>query len=293
MLFSIVTDTSANLPAELVRKHRITVVPFSYYANGVEYAGTEIGEARTKYDYEQMRSGVRYTTSQITPQRYMDYMRPLLEEGKDLLYVGMSSGVSGAYHSAELAAMILRGEFPQRQIALVDSLGASLGEGLLVLQAVQYREQGMSLSETAEQLLEWRMHISQIFIVDDLMYLRQGGRISHVKAVAGKVLNIKPLLKGDSEGHIVDFGKVRGRKHAIEALVEKYSQLVRHPKKQTIGISHADCEEDAKRLAALLRNMPEAPGEILTVLHEPATGVHIGPGSLALYFTGDSDVRQR
>ena len=202
----------------------------------------------------------------------------------------MSSGISGAYSCAEMAAAQLREDYPQRAIRLVDTMGASLGEGLLALRAAACREQGMGLDETADFLLELRERFYQVFTVDNLAYLQRSGRISNATAVIGTVFQIKPLLKGNEEGKIVTFGKVRGRKQSIQALAEKYDTLVKNPGEQTVGIAHADCPEDADYLAGLLRkNFP--PKDILTVCYEPVTGSHVGPGTLALFFEGEKGVR--
>lgn len=292
MSFCILTDTSANLPTVWVRRHDITVIPFSFFIDGKERTCTDVEEFDGKTYYDAMRKGLTVTTSQIHPQRYIEYMKPLLERGKDLLFVGMSSGISGSYASAEMAAATLREEYPERTIRLVDTLGASLGEGLVTLRAAELRAKGKTVDETADALLELRRRICQIFTVDDLSYLRRGGRISHVSAVVGAMLNVKPLLKGDEEGRIVSYGKVRGRVRAIKELVDRFAALAVRPELQCVGISHGDCPEDAAYLEKLLRERC-APREILTVCHEPVTGSHVGPGMLSLFFEGDGDVRRK
>lgn len=290
MSYSIVTDTSANLTGELISRYGLKVVPFSYYVEGEEHNCMDIGSFDGAAYYDSIRNGTRVSTSQINPQRYMDCMRELLERGEDVLYVGMSSGISGAYSSSEIAARELREEFPEREIRLVDTYSASLGEGILVLKAAQCREEGMSLGETTELLLSLRKNMCQVFTVDDLMHLRKSGRISNITAVAGMVLKIKPLLKGDELGRIVSFGKVIGRKRAVRALAEKYEALAVEPQGQIVGIAHADCPEDAASLAQMLINA-RPPKEILTVCYEPVTGSHVGPGALALFFMAGDEVR--
>lgn len=290
MGFALITDTSANLPLDRLRRSAVGVVPLSYFIGEQAHTCVDIEAFDGEAYYDAIRKGTRVTTSQINPQRYMDCMRPLLESGQDLLYVGMSSGISGSYASAELAARELREAFPQREIRLVDTYGASLGEGLLVLRAIECRDRGMSLDATAETLLLLRHRVCQVFTVDDLMHLRSSGRISNLTAVAGTVLNIKPLLKGDELGRIVTFGKVIGRRRAIEALAQRYDELAEDPEGQLVGIAHAGCPAEAAQLAArLLRVRP--PREILTVCYEPVTGSHVGPGALALFFVGGDGVR--
>lgn len=290
--FEIVTDTSANLPTRLLRKHGVTVLPFSYLIDGKAYTCMDTDAFDSASFYGAIRTGTWVTTTQITPQLYIDGLVPLLEQGKDVLFIGMSSGISGSYHSAELAAEELRAMFPRRSIRLIDTLAASLGEGIPVLRAISYRDQGKTLAETVALLREDCKRMCQIFTVNDLMHLRRGGRLSSVSAVVGTVLHIKPLLKGNERGQIVAFEKVRGRKNSVEALAKHYDELVVHPETQTIGIAHADCAEDAAHLCELLRlNRP--PKEILLVDYEPVTGSHVGPGALALFFMGGADVRSK
>ena len=282
-MFQIVTDTSANLPVSIVNQNDITVIPFPYFVNGARHTCLDTEGFDAKTFYGAMREGADVTTSQINPQHYMDVMRPILNQGLDILFVGMSSGISGSYHCAEIAAEELGPDFPERKIRLVETLGASLGEGLLVLRAVKDKLLGLSLDDVYKKLMDLRHRLCNIFTVDDLKYLRKGGRLSNLSFIVGTLLQIKPLLKGNEEGKIVAFAKIRGRKKALEELAERYDQYVVDPEHQTIGIAHADCAEDAERLIALLRrNNP--PEDILTVDYEPVTGSHVGPGTLALFF---------
>ena len=289
--FAILTDSASNLTAKQLRDNNITAIPFPYFLKGKEY-GCEMLETFDDMAYNAaLNNGEKVTTSQINPQKYIDYMRPILESGKDILFIGLSSGISGAFSSAVIAKEQLNDEFPERRIELVDSLGASLGEGLIALKAAEYRADGKTIDETAEEI---RIHIEkmyQVFTVDDLMFLKRTGRLSNLSAVVGTVLGIKPLLKGNEEGKIVAFGKIRGRAKVIATLAEKYDTLVKEPEKQTVGISYCDCKEDAKALAELI-NRTNPPKKLIIVKHEPATGSHLGPGALALYFEGEKGVRK-
>ena len=287
MSFTIMTDTSANLPEGYLREHGVRCISYSFLIDGVEPADF-VFEGKTFYD--DMRRGKIVTTSQISPARYADFFRAELESGHDVLFVSMSSGISGSYHSACLAAEELREVFPERKLRLVDALGASLGEGLLVVWAVRCREKGMSVDETADQLLGRRFGMCQVFTVDDLRYLKRGGRLSNLAAAVGTVLQIKPLLKGDNEGKIVCFDKLRGRRRAIEAMAEKFAAFSLALPGQTIGIAHADCEKDVEYLISLLRSVREKL-DIMTVCYEPVTGSHVGPGTLALFFEGSPAFR--
>ena len=282
-MFRVMTDTSANLPTDLAKKEDITVIPFHYQVNGAENVCTDTLGFDGVTFYNAMREGADVTTSQINPQAYLEVMRPVLEAGEDILFVGMSSGISGSFHCAELAAEELSDSFPERKIRLVDTIGASLGEGLMVLRAVREKLLGFSLEDVYKKLMDLRHRMCNIFTVDDLRYLRKGGRLSNLSFLLGTLLNIKPLLKGNEEGKIVAFAKLRGRKKAIEALAERYNEYVVHPEDQTVGIAHADCPEDAQRLIDLL-NAKKPPREILNVCYEPVTGSHVGPGTLALFF---------
>ena len=214
----------------------------------------------------------------------------MLEAGEDVLFVSMSSGISGSYASSKIAANQLQEEFPERKILTVDTYSASLAEGLVVMHAVECREKGMTIDETYTLLRALRHRIAQIFTVGDLRYLKRTGRLSNLEAAVGTVLQIKPLLKGDPEGKIVCFAKVRGRQRAIEEMAKRYEALVVSPETQTVCISHADCEADAQILASMLRRS-KPPKDILIVDYEPVTGSHVGPGALALFFLSDDNVR--
>lgn len=291
MDYTIITDTSANLPSAYVSSNSIGVIPFSFYINKKEYTCLDSDGFNAAEYYTLMTENIRITTSQITPYQYIAFFKPFLEAEKDILFVGMSSGISGSFASAEIAAKQLREDYPERNIRLVDSLGASLGEGLLVMKAVECREAGMTIDETANEILRIRHQIYQVFTVDDLKYLHRGGRLSNPTAIVGSILNIKPILIGNRSGKIVSIGKVRGRKRTIQALASKYNDLVVSPETQTVGISHANCREDAETLVNLISSV-KPPKKIVIVDHEPATGSYLGPGALALYFQGSPLVRE-
>ena len=289
--FAILTDSASNLTAKQLRDNDITAIPFPYFLRGKECGCDTLEIFDDMAFYAALKNGEKVTTSQINPQTYTNYMRPLLEAGNDILFIGLSSGISGSFASAAIAKEQLSEEFPERKIELVDSLGASLGEGLIVLKAAELRSEGKTLGDTAEEI---RIHIKkmyQVFTVDDLMFLKRTGRLSNISAVVGTVLGIKPMLKGNEEGKIVAFGKIRGRAKVIAALAEKYDALVKEPEKQTVGISYCDCKEDAKALAELI-NKTNPPKKLIVLKHEPATGSHLGPGALALYFEGEKGVRK-
>ena len=289
-MFRIVTDTSSNLPTAYLQAENITVIPFTFHTESGEQSCMDTASFDAKAFYTAMRNGEKVTTSQIPPQRFVDNIRPMLENGEDVLFVSMSSGISGSYASSKIAANQLAEEFPERKMLTVDTYSASLAEGIVVMRAVECRKEGLSIDETYQILRALRHRIAQIFTVGDLRYLKRTGRLSNLEAAVGTVLQIKPLLKGDPEGKIVCFAKVRGRQRAIEEMAKRYKELVVSPETQTVCISHADCEADAQILASMLRRS-KPPKDILIVDYEPVTGSHVGPGALALFFVADDNVR--
>ena len=289
-MFRIVTDTSSNLPTAYLQAENIIVIPFTFHTESGEQSCMDTASFDAKAFYTAMRNGEKVTTSQIPPQRFVDNIRPMLENGEDVLFVSMSSGISGSYASSKIAANQLAEEFPERKILTVDTYSASLAEGIVVMRAVECRKEGLSIDETYQILRALRHRIAQIFTVGDLRYLKRTGRLSNLEAAVGTVLQIKPLLKGDPQGKIVCFAKVRGRQRAIEEMAKRYKELVVSPETQTVCISHADCEVDAQILASMLRRS-KPPKDILIVDYEPVTGSHVGPGALALFFVSDDNVR--
>lgn len=290
MSFQVVTDTSANLPTALAHERDIVIIPFSYIVDGKAHACTDTASFDAEGYYAMIGSGVRVTTSQVTPQQFVEAIEPLLQDG-DVIYLSMASGISGTYNSACLAARQLMEKYPERKVCVIDTKGASLGTGLIALFAADMRDQGMATDEAVVRLESDVQRMCNIFTVDDLMYLRRTGRISNLTAALGTVLNIKPLLKGSDEAKIVSFAKVRGRKQAIRALAERYDRLAVNPEQQIIGISQSACKEDADYLESLIRQK-RPPKQILQVEYEPVTGSHVGPGALALFFLGNDHVRK-
>ena len=207
-----------------------------------------------------------------------------LAQGDDVLYVGMSGGISGTAHAAALAAEELREKYPHAKIMTIDTYAASLGEGLQVLEAAELLRAGRSFEEVGDRILARRPHMCQFFTVDDLNYLKRGGRISGAAALVGSVLGIKPILRGDETGHIVSCGKVRGNKKAYAELADYFDKRALD-KTARIGIAHADNREGTDYLLGLLRERGFT-GECLEVYYEPVTGAHVGPGTVALFFYG-------
>lgn len=288
MSFSIFTDSCSNLPGALLRDLDIQVLPCSYVIDGqtVHYSG-DIEHFDAPAYYNQIRAGKTVTTALLNPQTFLDYFRPALEAGSDIVYVGISSGISGTYQAASIAVSELSGQFPERIIRTVDSRGAGLGTGLLTCLGADFRAQGLDAGTAADRLIKASDQLCEYFTVDDLRYLRRTGRISAASATIGTMLNIKPLLRGDEQGHIVACGKYRGRKKAVDAIVEKYAQKALNPSENRVAITHGDCPEEAQALAERIRAIAE-PRELILCPHEPFTGAHVGPGMLSLFFFGSS-----
>lgn len=287
MSFVITTDTSANLPTAELQWHQLELLPFSYIVNDIEHQCFDL----TAFDGDAYYEMLRHTpasTSMISMDQYCRMWEPLLQEGKDVLHVGMSSGISGAYQSAVMAARELREAYPGRRLVVFDTRAASLGEGIQVLHAATCREAGYTLDETVRELTELRSRVRQVFTVDDLMHLRRGGRVSAVSAAVGIALRIKPLLKGDEAGRIVVFAKVQGRKRSVRALAENFAAHAELSGRWPVGIAHAGCRKEALELAAMLKaHDPKA--RVIVVDYEPVTGSHVGPGALAMFYVADQD----
>ncbi|MBU5456591.1 DegV family protein [Oscillibacter sp. MSJ-31] len=278
------TDTSANLPLALLREYDIAVIPFSYTVNGVAEDYNEETDFDGKAFYDAMRRGAEVKTSMVNPATAAAFFERALAQGDDVLYVGMSGGISGTAHAAALAAEELREKYPHAKIMTIDTYAASLGEGLQVLEAAELLRAGRSFEEVGDRILVRRPHMCQFFTVDDLNYLKRGGRISGAAALVGSVLGIKPILRGDETGHIVSCGKVRGNKKAYAELADYFDKRALD-KTVRIGIAHADNREGTDYLLGLLRERGFT-GECLEVYYEPVTGAHVGPGTVALFFYG-------
>lgn len=288
MSFTVFTDGCSNLPGRLLSELDIRVLPCSYVLDGQSgvYEG-DIDAFDSHAYYDKLRAGSVMKTSLLNTHLFLTHFRPELEQGRDVVYVGMSSGISGTIQAARIAADELQEEFPGRTVRVVDSLGAGFGPGLLSCRASDLRREGKSVDETADILNREVMQLLQFFTVDDLNFLKRTGRVSGATAAIGTVLNIKPLLWGDPTGHIVALKKCRGRKKAIDEIVELYRTRAVHPENQRIAISHGDCLEEAQLLANRICEICQ-PRELILCPHEPFTGAHVGPGMLALFFFGES-----
>lgn len=282
-MIRLFTDSSANLPADMAQRLSVTVIPFTYTLDGREGDPLDRSFDGQAF-YGAMRAGAEVKTSMVNTATFAEYFEEALRSGDDVLYIGISGGISGTMHAARMAAQELQESYPDRQMEMVDSLGASLGEGMLVLEAAARIHHGDDLTDIARRARRHIRLVCQCFTVDDLRYLKKSGRVSGAAAFVGGVLGIRPVLVGDSEGHIVMSAKVRGAHPVLDALAERYDRLVLK-RSAPIGIAHADNEAGVRYLLKKLREKGFT-GEDITVCYEPVTGSHVGPGAVALFFFG-------
>jgi DegV family protein with EDD domain len=285
--FDIFVDSSANLTDEMIEKNNIGVIPYTCTIDGKEMECYEKGKSYAeiaKKVYDAMREGAETKTTLLNSQKIIDAVTPSFEAGKDVLLVMISSQISGTYNQAKLAAEELKVKYPERKLVVCDSLNAGMGEGLSAMKAIQLRDLGESIDTCANWIENNRMNINSVFTVSDLKYLRRGGRISATLAIAGTILNIKPILKGDAVGKISFAGKERGRKKALLALADSFKENVINPENQTVCIAHADCEEDALALKDLI--VERGAKDVVVNMYDVCTGTHVGPGTVALFFYG-------
>lgn len=287
--YIISTDTSCDFPLEYVKQHQLPLVTLFYSIDGVTGENGCPSLDVLKNFYDKMRAGSMTKTQQASIEDTEKVFREILKEGKDILHIAFSSGLSGTANAARLAAENMMEEFPERKIIVIDSLCASLGQGLLVDYALKLQQQGKTMEETAKWLEDHIQNICHLFTVEDLKYLQRGGRISKTTALVGTMIGIKPVLHVDPEGKLVSISKVRGRKQSIQALVNKMEENIGkyRDEKQPIFISHGDCIEDANYLAELVKER-FGYDEFLINDVGPTIGAHSGPGTLALFFMGET-----
>ena len=280
----IMTDNAANLPPELREQYNIREICLTYTVDGRLVDGSAPFDGHDFY--EALRRGAEVKTSMISPAAARAAIEPALAAGDDVLFLGISGGVSGTCWGVGLVAQELAAEYPGRRVQVLDTRGASLGEGLVVLEVAQLAQQGADMDAIVARAETLCGKMRQHFMVDDLKFLRKGGRLSGAAALAGTLLQIKPILQGDENGKIVVRTKERGRKKAMDTLIALYNELV-EDKSAPVGISHAAAPAEALHLTTRLRQSG-CTGPILSVCHEPVTGAHVGPGMLAVYFYSET-----
>ena len=284
--FVILTDSSADLGEDMARQLDVQVLPLSFTIDQQTYHNyPDNREMDPHAFYEMLRQGQLATTSAVNVAQYTDALEPLLQAGQDVLVLAFSSGLSTTYNSSRLAAEELSEKYPERKIYTVDTLCASLGQGLLVYLAAREREKGRSIEEVRDWAEQNKLHLCHQFTVDDLHFLKRGGRISATTAVVGSMLQIKPVLHVDNEGHLINIGKARGRQASLKALVDKMEKTAIDPAHQVVFISHGDCLEDAQTVETMVKDRFGVK-EVYINYVGPVIGAHSGPGTLALFYVG-------
>ena len=284
--YVIVTDSSGDMNAEMVQQLGVEVLPLSLTVRGTTFHNyPDDREMDPKEFYRMLRAGEPATTAAVNVHDYTSFLTPVLESGKDVLILAFSSGLSATYQSSCIAAEELRAKFPGRTVEVVDTLCASLGQGLIVFLAAQRKLRGESLAEVRDWVLENRLHLCHWFTVDDLHFLKRGGRVSAATAVVGSMLHIKPVMHVDNEGHLINMAKARGRAASLTALVDHMEATAIEPATTPVFISHGDCLEDAQKVADDIRRR-FGTQDIRINNIGPVIGAHAGPGCVALFFVG-------
>lgn len=283
--YLITTDSACDLPADYLKKHRIYTQSLFYKLGEEVYGGKR--ELDPHEFYTMMRGGQMPTTMAINPEELTEGLTPILKEGYDIIHLAFSSGLSSSCQNAVIAAEDLKEIFPERKITVIDTKCASLGQGLLVHKAVQAMESGCSYEETIQRVQDLLPHMCHVFTVDDLFHLYRGGRVSKTVAVLGTIVNVKPVMHVDDEGHLIPVSKVRGRKKSLTALVDMMEEKIKgyEQENDTVFISHGDCIDDANFVADQVRKRFGIQ-DILINYVSPTIGAHSDPGTLALFFIG-------
>ena len=284
--YIITSDNMTDLPEDYCKKHDLRLMYLSYVLNDVTY--NDENRQPVEEFYRMMRSGSMPVTSQTTPEYAAQEFRKYIQVSKNVLHIAFSSGLSGTYNSTAVAAQQVMSENPGCTIKVIDSLAASLGQGLLVHKAIMMKENGASFEEVADWVENNKLHLVHNFTVEDLFHLHRGGRVSKTAAILGTMINIKPMLHVDDEGHLINIGKVRGRRKSVISLCDAMEKQMgsRKGENDIVFISHGDCREDAEFLADLIRERFGIKNFLINYVG-PTIGAHSGPGTLALFYLGD------
>ena len=286
MNYEIITDSCANLTETQIEELGLNIVSMMFRIGDTEYVSYTKGKhTDLKQFYDKMRQKENVTTSQVNTETFIEAMEPILESDKDVLYIAFSSALSGTCQSANIAADMLKEKYPDRKILIVDSLAASMGEGLLVYYAAKMRLDGKSIDEVADFVTDNRLKLCHWFTVDNLFFLHRGGRLSSTSAILGTMLGIKPVLHVDDEGRLILVEKVRGRKNSLDKMIEKMQETIIEPEKQVVFISHGDAEEDVLYLAEQIKSKIGVKEVVINYI-DPVIGGHSGPGTCAIFFFG-------
>ena len=280
--YVLITDSACDILPEKLAEWKVEMIPLAYLFTDTGKEQLDHEEPIREF-YKSMRDGRVAKTSSVNESRFVDAFTPILEAGKDLIYLAFSSGLSVTCENGKKVAATLQEKYPDRKIVVIDSLAASAGQGLFVYLAVQNRDSGMSLEDNARALEAYVLHVCHWFTVDDLVYLKRGGRISRTTALLGTALNVKPVLHVDNEGHLIKMTQVRGRKKSIRKMAERLGETILP--ESPIFISHGDCAEDAEMLKVILEKEYGKEVTLITWIGS-VIGAHSGPGTLALFFLG-------
>ena len=284
--YKIITDSTSDLPVKLIKALDIEVIPMIFTIGENSYSNLPDERDISAHDfYDRLRGGEMSTTNQISPVTFTEIFEPVLKSGQDVLYIAFSSALSGTYNNARLTAEELSLKYPKRKIYAVDSLAASMGEGLLVYYAAQMRQKGSSIDEVRDWLTANRGRLAHWFTVDDLNHLKRGGRVSGAAALVGTVLGIKPVLHVDREGRLIPVEKVRGRRQSLDTLIHHMKTAVEKPEEQMIFVSHGDSPDEAKYIAEQVRKQFHVKAIEINPIG-PVIGTHSGPGTIALFYLG-------
>ena len=282
--YRLFADAACDIPESLLNEWGVSMIDMTFRFEGEEEQFN--GDVAAPDFYQKMRDGACSRTAAINSETFKETFRPVLEAGEDLVYIAFSSGLSTTYEQAVMTARSLKKEYPERTILVTDSLAASGGYGLLVYLTAKKKQEGVTKEELVRYVEETRLSVCHWFTVDDLVYLKRGGRVSPTVALVGTVLGIKPVLHVDNEGHLINVSKARSRKRSLKALAEAFAESAVDPKTGPVFISHGDCEEDAIALAEMVKEISGGREVDLTTFIGPVIGSHSGPGTMALFFLG-------
>lgn len=285
--FTIMTEVTCDLPVDYVKENNIKLMPLTYTLDGIDYDGTLENSLSSKDFYSKLRNGSMANTAQISPSVATAYFEEELKKGNDILYIGFSSGLTGGYQSIMIAKNELGEKYPDLKIMTIDSLCASLGQGLIVDYAVNLKNKGNSLEEVYDATEKIKLNICHYFTVDDLKHLYRGGRVSKTAAFIGTLLGIKPVMHVNNDGKLIPFGKVRGRKQSLNELVSKMGTKLGSYKNDYVFISHGDSLEDAQYVANQVKEKYGIDTKIINPIGA-VIGTHSGPATIALFFIGEN-----
>lgn len=285
MSYRIFTDNGSNLTPEMYEQYGIEVLSLKFTIDGKEYVSYKKGTTiDLKMFYDKMRNKEPITTSLVNADEFATAFEEALANGEDVLYIGLSSGISGTYQASTIAKSMLADKYPDRKIITIDSLAASIGEGMLVYDAAKLKAEGKSIDEVAEWVEANKLRLNHWFTVDDLFFLMRGGRVSRASATFGEMLSVKPVMHVDDNGKLIVKGKVMGRKKSLATIANKFEEMGAD-KNQTVFITHGDCIEEAEKVKAQLNEMGVE--DVRIIILDPSIGAHSGPGTMAMFFYAD------